>query len=301
MPTSRATVVTCSANVRSVSVMLLIVSASAAISPFATTTSFLRQVAVRDRGDDLADAAHLVGQVRGHQVDVVGEVLPRARRRRARAPGRRACPSVPTSRATRVTSAANVRSCSTIALMVSFSSRISPFASTVIFLREVAVGDGRGDQRDVAHLRRQVAGEHVHAVGQVLPRARGARHARLAAELAFDADLARHRGHLIGERAQRVGHVVDRVGERRDLAARLERRASARDRRWRPRSRPWRCRAPGWSGSTAMTFTFSVSSCQVPATPGHLGLAAELAFGADLARDARDLARRTCAADRPSR
>jgi hypothetical protein len=41
---------------------------------------------------------------------------------------------VPTSRATRVTSAANIRSCSTIALMVSLSSTISPRASTVIFL-----------------------------------------------------------------------------------------------------------------------------------------------------------------------
>ena len=42
-------------------------------------------------------------------------------------------PSVPTSRATRVTSAANERSWSTIVLMVFFSSRISPFTSTVIF------------------------------------------------------------------------------------------------------------------------------------------------------------------------
>ncbi len=43
-------------------------------------------------------------------------------------------PSVPTSRATRLTSAANERSWSTIVLMVSFSSRISPRTSTVIFL-----------------------------------------------------------------------------------------------------------------------------------------------------------------------
>ena len=43
-------------------------------------------------------------------------------------------PSVPTSRATRVTSAANERSCSTIVLMVSFNSRISPRTATVIFL-----------------------------------------------------------------------------------------------------------------------------------------------------------------------
>ena len=43
-------------------------------------------------------------------------------------------PSVPTSRATRVTSSANVDSWSTIVLMVSFISSISPWASTVIFL-----------------------------------------------------------------------------------------------------------------------------------------------------------------------
>ncbi len=42
-------------------------------------------------------------------------------------------PSVPTSRATRVTSAAKERSCSTIVLMVSLSCRISPRTSTVIF------------------------------------------------------------------------------------------------------------------------------------------------------------------------
>ena len=42
-------------------------------------------------------------------------------------------PSVPTSRATRVTSPANPFSWSTIVLIVSFSWRISPFTSTVIF------------------------------------------------------------------------------------------------------------------------------------------------------------------------
>ncbi|MNS70529.1 hypothetical protein D3C72_1038740 [compost metagenome] len=42
-------------------------------------------------------------------------------------------PSVPTSRATRVTSEANEPSWSTMMLMVFLSSRISPLASTVIF------------------------------------------------------------------------------------------------------------------------------------------------------------------------
>ena len=38
----------------------------------------LPQVAVGDRGHDLDDAAHLVGEVGGHDVDRVGEVLPGA-------------------------------------------------------------------------------------------------------------------------------------------------------------------------------------------------------------------------------
>src|SRR5205807_4966780 len=36
----------------------------------------LGQVAIGDRGRDLGDVAHLGGQVAGHGVDVVGEVLP---------------------------------------------------------------------------------------------------------------------------------------------------------------------------------------------------------------------------------
>ncbi|MEZ5121180.1 MAG: hypothetical protein R2736_06345 [Solirubrobacterales bacterium] len=43
-------------------------------------------------------------------------------------------PSVPTSRATRVTSAAKLDGWSTIVLIVSLSSAISPCASAVIFL-----------------------------------------------------------------------------------------------------------------------------------------------------------------------
>ena len=48
--------------------------------------------------------------------------------------------------------------------------------------------------------------------------------------------------------------------------------------------RTWPVRLP------AIELTLSVRSFQVPATPGTCGLAAELAVGADLARDARHLA-----------
>ena len=127
-------------------------------------------------------------------------------------------PSVPTSRATRVTSAANERSWSTIVLMVFFSSEISPLTSTVIFLRQVAGGHGLGHVGDVAHLRGQVAGHRVDRLGQVLPGAGHALHVGLAAELAFGADLARHARHFGGERRQLVDHRVDGVLQLEDLA-----------------------------------------------------------------------------------
>ena len=68
----------------------------------------------------------------------------------------RACPpsvpSVPTSRATRVTSEANERSWSTIVLMVFFSSEHLAADIDGDLLGQVAVGDGRGDLRDVPDL-----------------------------------------------------------------------------------------------------------------------------------------------------
>ena len=73
-------------------------------------------------------------------------------------------------------------------------------------LREVAVGDRGGDERDVADLVGEVAGHPVDVVGQVAPGAADAGHVRLAAQLAFAADLARDARDLGGERRQRVDH-----------------------------------------------------------------------------------------------
>ena len=132
VPTSRATRVTSSAKLDSWSTIVLTVSLSSRISPRASTVIFwlrspratavvtwamLRTWSVRLR------ASWLTFSVRSRQV-------PDTPRTSACPPSR---PSVPTSRATRVTSSANDRSCSTIVLTVSLSSRISPRASTVIF------------------------------------------------------------------------------------------------------------------------------------------------------------------------
>ena len=132
MPTSRATRVTSAANERSWSTIVLIVSFSSRISPFTSTVIFF------DRSP-FATAVVTSAMLRTWPVRLLAiEFTLSVRSFHVPAtPCTSACPpsrpSVPTSRATRVTSAANERSWSTIVLMVFFSSRISPFTSTVIF------------------------------------------------------------------------------------------------------------------------------------------------------------------------
>ena len=247
------------------------------------------QVAVRDGGRHLGDVAHLVGQVRRHQVDVVGQLLPRAGRRRAPRPGRRACPR----RRRRARRASPRRrtthSWSTIVLMVFLSSSSSPRTSTVILRvrspRAIAVATCG----DVAHLVGQVRRHLVDVVGQLLPGAAHALDRGLAAELALGAHLARDARHLVGERATADRPCVDGVLQLEDLAARVDDDLLLQValRRWR--SRPARCCAPDRSGSSAIELTASVRWRQVPEHAAHVGLTAELALDADLAREARHL------------
>ena len=132
VPTSRATRVTSAANERSWSTIVLIVSASAATSPLASTVIFCERspsatavvtwAILRTWSVRLA-AIKFTFSVRSRQV-------PDTPFTSAWPPS---LPSVPTSRATRVTSSANDESWSTIVLMVFFSSRISPLTSTVTF------------------------------------------------------------------------------------------------------------------------------------------------------------------------
>ena len=165
--------------------------------------------------------------------------------------------------------------------------------------RQVALRHRHRHLRDRAHLSRQVRRELVHVLGQVLPGARRARHLRLAAELAFHAHLARHRRHLLGEGRQRVGHVVDGVGERRDLAARLHRQllleVAVRHRGHHLRD------AAHLRGEVAGHGVHVVGEVLPHAGHArHVGLAAEAAFGADLARHPRHLRGEGRAAGPPS-
>ena len=131
-PTSRATVVTWSAKVASVSIMLLMVSESAAISPFASTVSFCCRSPLATAVTTLAMPRTWLVRLPAMKftLSVRSFHVPATPRTFACPPS---IPSVPTSRATRVTSEANDESWSTIVLIVFLSSRISPFTSTVIF------------------------------------------------------------------------------------------------------------------------------------------------------------------------
>ncbi len=153
---------------------------------------------------------HLGGEVTGHQVHVVGEVLPRAG------------------------DAAHVGLTAEFSFGAHFAGHASHFrreAGKLVhhgvdgvfefenfafdvdgdFLGEVAVGDGGGHLGDVSHLGGEVAGHRIHGVGEVFPRTGDAAHVGLAAEFSFGADFAGHAGHFRGEAVELVHHRVDGV------------------------------------------------------------------------------------------
>ena len=240
VPTSRATRVTSEAKPLSWSTIVLMVFLSSRISPFTSTVIFLDKSPRGHGGRHFGDVADLAGQVVGHQVHVVGEVLPRAGDAFAPAPGRRACLRCRLRGPRGSLRDAKALSWSTIMLMVFLSSRISPFTSTVIFFdrspRATAVVTSAmlrtWPVRLVAiALTLSVRSFQVPATPFTL---------RLAAELAFGADFARHARHFGGEGGELLDHRVDDLADAQELAAQraavdLDRHAFATGRPWRPR------------------------------------------------------------------
>ncbi len=182
----------------------------------------LAQVAPGDGRCDVGDVANLGGQVVGHRVDVVGQVLPGAGH------------------------AADVRLAAELAFGAHLASDagdlggegvelvdhrvdrvllLEEFAPDVDgdLLAQVAPGDGGRDVADVAGPGGEVAGHRVDVVGEVLPGAGDAANVGLAAELALGADLVGDAGHLGRERVELVDHSVDRVLELEDLASDVDR------------------------------------------------------------------------------
>ena len=156
-------------------------------------------------------------------------------------------------------------------------------------LGKVAAGDGGCDLGDIAHLGGQVAGHEVDVVGEVFPGAGDAGHLRLAAELAFGSDLARNARHLGGEGVELVDHGVDGVLELEDFALHVDRdlarQVAARHGRRDLGDVAHLAGEVAGHGVDVVGEVFPGAG-----NAGHVGLAAELAFGADFARDARHLA-----------
>ncbi len=176
------------------------------------------QVALGHRRGHLGDGPHLVGEVGGQLVDVVGQVLPDA------------------------ADFLGLRLAAELALDAHLAGHPGHFSGEGVelvdhgvdgvlqleelalhvdrdLLAQVAVGHGGGHLGDVSHLAGQVAGHEVHVVGQVLPHPAdldGDR--RGLTELALGADLAGHPGQLGDEPVQLVDHGVDGVLQLEHLA-----------------------------------------------------------------------------------
>ena len=85
--------------------------------------------------------------------------------------------------------------------MVGWWSQLQNFATSVDcdFGGKVALGNRRGNARDIAHLVGQVAGHVVDAIRQAAPGSRHAFHFRLPAEPSFRSHFARHARHFGSE------------------------------------------------------------------------------------------------------
>src|SRR5690606_23283237 len=241
-----------------------------------------------DGGRDLGDVAHLAGQVAGHRVDVVGQVLPRA----ADAFDLR----LPAELALGADLAGDARHLAgeRVELVDHRVDRVLELEDLAAhldgdLLGQVAASDGGRDLGDVAHLPGQVGGHRVHVVGQVFPGDGGAAPRWLAAELALGADLAGDAGHLAGECIELIDHRVDGVLELENLALDVDGDLA---RQVAPRDRGGHVGDVAHLSGEVGGHRIHVVGQVFPgaADPGHLSLPAELALGADLARDARHFA-----------
>ena len=157
--------------------------------------------------------------------------------------------------------------------------------------REVASGNGRGDFGDVADLVRQVRSHGVDGIRQILPDAAHAFHLGLSAELAFRADFAGHARHFAGEGVELIHHGVDGVLQLENFAAHID-RDLAREIAVGHGGRDFGDVAD-LSGQVAGHGVDGFGEILPDAGDAfHIRLAAELAFRADFAGDARYFARR---------
>src|SRR5438105_3340434 len=245
------------------------------------------QVALGDGGDDPGDASYLVGQVAGHHVHVVGEVLPGA--------GHPLDLGLTTQLSLGTDLAGHPadfggEGIELVDHDVDGVLQLQDLAAHIDrdLLGQVAPGDSGCHLGNVAHLGSEVAGHVVDVVGQVLPDPAHALHLRLPTEAAFGADLSRHPGHLARECVQLVDHHVDRVLQLENLAADVNRDLPGKV---APSNRGGHLGNVAYLGGEVGSQLVHVIG-QVSPGPGgtrNTGLAAQAALGPDLSRNPGDL------------
>src|SRR6185436_2971602 len=180
-----------------------------------------RQIAVSDRNRNVGNIAHLGGEIAGHHVDALGEVLPN------------------TAHVTDLSLAAE------LAFGADFTSDAGDFGGKGIelvdhrvdrffqlkdlathvdgdFFRQVTVGHGDGDVGNIAYLGSEIAGHDIDALGQVFPNPAHVTDLSLAAELAVGADFAGDTGHFGGETAELIDHRIDGFLQLQNLATHVD-------------------------------------------------------------------------------
>src|SRR5206468_2118640 len=242
--------------------------------------------AFRHRGRHFRDGPHLVGEVRGQLVYIVGEVFP--------GPG-----------------GAGDRSLTTqLALDADFSGhrgdlrregcqRVGHLVDGVRQRRDLALGlednlaakvavRNRGyDPGDTADLVGQVARHQVHALREVFPGSGHTLHLSLATQVSLRTDLASHPGDFRGEGVQLVDHDVDRVLQFEDFAFDLDGDLLGEVALLN------RACHPGYVAHVRREIAGHEIDVVGKVFPDSdhaldLGLATQLAFGTDFAGDARD-------------
>src|SRR5262249_30055592 len=128
----------------------------------------LLQVSIGDGGDDLDDATHLLGQIGGHEIHGVGQVLPCAGSTRHLRLSTKLAFGADLARDTRDFAGKGVE---LVHHGVDGIFQLEDFALHVDgdLARQVTARNCGGDFGDVAYLCRKVGGEQVDVVGQILP------------------------------------------------------------------------------------------------------------------------------------
>src|SRR5207244_2038676 len=142
------------------------------------------QVAAGNRGGHLGDVTDLVGEIRRHEVDVIGKVFPGS------------------------ADSLHLRLAAELSFGTNFAGDAGYFRregrqlvhhgvdgvlqfenfSFLVdgdLLRQVAIGHGGGDRGDVTDLAGEVRGHRIHVIGEVLPGTGHAAYNGLAAKLSF--------------------------------------------------------------------------------------------------------------------